>query len=109
MSVLLAGDGVNLFRCCGAATIELQRRINTRFTDEKKPPDDADGFFETRNDLNLFDRFEHLECGLIRADKKTLEVFTQTLALQRITTSALFFSSHGDLLNVIAISESIEL
>ena len=98
-------------------SLSMLRRSNRRapeanqpaLTSEKKPPDDAGGFFETRNDLNLFDRFEHLECGLIGTDKKTLEVFTQTLALQRITTSALFFSSHGDLLNVIAISESIEL
>ena len=98
-------------------SLSMLRRSNRRTTGanqpaligEKKPQDDSGGFFETRNDLNLFDRFEHLECGLIRADKKTLEVFTQTFALQRITTCALFFSSHGDLLNVIAISESIEL
>ena len=64
---------------------------------------------ETRNELNLFDRFEHLECGLVRADKKTLEVFTQTFALQRVATGALFFSSHDDLVNVIAISERVEL
>ena len=95
----------------------MLRRSNRRTTGanqpapagEKKPPDNADGFFETRNNLNLFDRFEHLECGLIGADKKTLEVFTQTFALQRITTSALFFSSHGDLFSVIANSESLEL
>ena len=61
------------------------------------------------NDLDLLDRFEHLECGLVGADKKTLEIFTQTLALQCIATRALFLSSHGDLLIVIANSESIEL
>ena len=65
--------------------------------------------FEMPSDLDLLDRFEHLECGLVGADKKTLEVFTQTLPLQRVAASALFFSSHGDLLNVIAISESVEL
>ena len=50
-----------------------------------------------RNDLNLFDRFKHFECGLVGADKKTLEVFTQTLALQCVATRALFLSSHVDL------------
>jgi hypothetical protein len=69
---------------------------------------------EAQNELDLLDRFKHLECGLVCADKKTLEVFTQTLALQCVATCALFFSSHGDLLNVnaileSAISESIEL
>ena len=49
---------------------------------------------EAQNELNLLDRFEHLECGFVGADKKTLEVFTQTLPLQRIATSALFLSSH---------------
>ena len=66
-------------------------------------------FLKTRNELNLLDGFEHLECGLVCADEKTLEVFTQTLALKRVAACALFFSSHSDLLNVIAISESIEL
>jgi hypothetical protein len=64
---------------------------------------------ETQNELNLLDRFKHLECGLVCADKKTLEVFAQTLALQRIATGALFFSSHVDLLSVIAVANSIEL
>ena len=64
---------------------------------------------EAQNELNLLDRFEHLECGFVGADKKTLEVFTQTLPLQCVATSALFFSSHGDLLIVIANSERIEL
>ena len=50
-----------------------------------------------RNDLNLLDRFEHFECGLVGADKKTLEVFTQTLALQCVATRALLLSSHVDL------------
>lgn len=49
------------------------------------------------NDLNLLDRFEHFECGLVGANKKTLEVFTQTLALQRVATRALLLSSHVDL------------
>ena len=62
-----------------------------------------------RDDLNLLDRFEHLECGLVCTDKQALEVFTQTLALQRVATCALLFTSHVDLLNVNAISESIEL
>ena len=65
--------------------------------------------FEMRNDLDLLDRFEHLECGLVGADKKTLEVFTQTLALQCVATRALFLSSHVDLFSVIANSESLEL
>ena len=64
---------------------------------------------KTRNELNLFDRLEHLECGLVCADKKTLEVFTQTLALQCVATGALFFSSHDDLFNGIANSERGEL
>ena len=64
---------------------------------------------EAQNESNFLDRFEHLECGFVGADKKTLEVLAQTLPLQRIATSALFFSSHGDLLIVIANSESIEL
>ncbi|MEO8384100.1 MAG: hypothetical protein ABI583_02575 [Betaproteobacteria bacterium] len=78
---------------------------------EKKPPDVIRRFFcsNARNVLNLFDGFEHLECGLARADKQAFEVFTQTLALQRVAACALFFSSHGDLLNVNAIAESIEL
>ena len=66
-------------------------------------------FSNARDELNLLDGFEHLECGLVGTDKQALEVFTQTLALQRVATCALFFSSHGDLLNVKAISESIEL
>ena len=53
--------------------------------------------FEMPNDLNLLDRFEHFERGLVGADKKTLEVFTQTLALQCIATRALLLSSHVDL------------
>ena len=50
-----------------------------------------------RNDLNLLDRFKHFKCGLVGADEKTLEVFAQTLTLQRIATRALFLSSHVDL------------
>ena len=53
--------------------------------------------FEMGNDLDLLDRFKHFECGLVGADKKTLEVFTQTLALQCVATRALFLSSHVDL------------
>ena len=66
-------------------------------------------YLKTRNELDFLDRLEHLECGFVRANEKTLKVFTQTLALQRIATCALFFTSHVDLLNVIANSESIEL
>ncbi len=65
--------------------------------------------FEMRNDLDFLDCLEHLECGLVGADKKTLEVFTQTLALQCVATRALFLSSHVDLFSVIANSESLEL
>jgi hypothetical protein len=63
----------------------------------------------TRIGLNLLNRLEHLECGFVRANKKALEILTQTFALQRVATGALFFSSHDDLLKVIANSESIEL
>jgi hypothetical protein len=66
-------------------------------------------FLKAGNLLNLLDGFKHLESGLVRADKEPLEVFAQTLALQRVATGALFFSSHGDPLKVIANSESIEL
>ena len=109
MSVLPRRRCVNYFRCCAATSAHGAPPQIAQMTREKKPPVDSGGFLNAGNESGLLDCFEHFECGLVGADEKTLEVFTQTFALQRIATSALLFSSHGDLLNVNAISESIEL
>ena len=65
--------------------------------------------FLLKSESDFLDFFQHLENGLARAHEKTLVILAQATTLKRIATGALFFSSHGDLLNVNAISESIEL
>ena len=111
MSVLPHHRCVNDFRCCIATSERIRNAGNGENDGRKKTAGQLRRFScsAARNDLNLLDGFEHFECGLVRADKQAFEVFTQTLALQRVAACALFFSSHGDLVNVNAISENVEL
>ncbi|MCY7387830.1 MAG: hypothetical protein LH481_07165 [Burkholderiales bacterium] len=98
-----------MLRRNNAAASSIRKYIEIGKAKKNRRTNPAVFNIEMRNDLDLLDCFEHLECGLVGADKKTLEVFTQTLALQCVATRALFLSSHVDLFSVIANSESLEL
>jgi hypothetical protein len=63
-----------------------QRREDTQQNEATKQNADRDArsaflFRVRQSELVLLDRFQHFECGLVRADKEALEIFAQATTL----------------------------